>query len=118
MLVLTRGRDQEIRIGDDIIVRVLEVKGDRVRIGIDAPQAVSVHRQEVYEEIERANLAALDVAGNGLAEAGRLLEAQRRGAAEAHPTLFGTSATVCAIMTYERLVEDPKDPAPQHPIDD
>ena len=66
MLVLTRATDEEIRIGDDIIVRVLDVKGDRVRIGIEAPPAVPVHRQEVYLEIERANREALEVAGSGL----------------------------------------------------
>ena len=67
MLVLTRSPSQEIRIGHDIIVRVLEVKGDRVRIGIDAPDEVSVHRQEVYLEIPPANPAATKVAEPGLA---------------------------------------------------
>ena len=67
MLVLTRSPSQEIRIGHDIIVRVLEVKGDRVRIGIDAPHEVSVHRQEVYQEITRANEDATKVAEPGLA---------------------------------------------------
>ena len=68
MLVLTRTPNQEIRIGHDIIVRVLEVKGDRVRIGIDAPTEVSVHREEVYLEIAKANREATDVAAPGLAE--------------------------------------------------
>lgn len=67
MLVLTRSPSQEIRIGHDIIVRVLDVKGDRVRIGIDAPDEVSVHRQEVYLEIARANEAAQNVSDPGLA---------------------------------------------------
>jgi carbon storage regulator len=77
MLVLTRSTDQEIRIGQNIVVRVLEVKGDRVRIGIDAPPTVAVHRQEVFLEIERANRAALDVAGAGLESARALLEKKR-----------------------------------------
>ena len=68
MLVLTRTPTQEIRIGHDIIVRVLDVKGDRVRIGIDAPNEVSVHRQEVYLEIAKTNQEATQVAQPGLAE--------------------------------------------------
>lgn len=84
MLVLTRSRDEEIRIGDDITVRVLEVKGDRVRLGIVAPQSIAVHRQEVYEEIERANVAALDVARASLAEAGRFIGKRRDEKLEAN----------------------------------
>jgi carbon storage regulator len=68
MLVLTRSPSQEIRIGHDIIVRVLDVKGDRVRIGIDAPHEVSVHRQEVYQEITKANQESARVTEPGLAE--------------------------------------------------
>ena len=68
MLVLTRTPTQEIRIGHDIIVRVLDVKGERVRIGIDAPNEVSVHRQEVYLEIARTNEESTTVAAPGLAE--------------------------------------------------
>ncbi len=74
MLVLTRGTNEEIRIGHDIVVRVLEVKGDRVRIGIAAPPSVPVHRQEVYLEIERANREALEVIGSGLKGAEQLLK--------------------------------------------
>ena len=74
MLVLTRNRDQEIRIGDDIVVRILDVRGDRVRIGIDAPSEVSVHRQEVYIEIEKANRESMTVAGAGLSGARALVE--------------------------------------------
>ncbi|MEM7164928.1 MAG: carbon storage regulator CsrA [Planctomycetota bacterium] len=73
MLVLTRSCDEEIRIGDEIVVRVLDVKGDRVRIGIQAPSEVSVHRQEVYAEIERANQESLNVAASGLSGAKELL---------------------------------------------
>lgn len=77
MLVLTRGCDEEIRIGDSVIVRVLEVKGERVRIGIEAPPEVTVHRQEVYQEIERANRAATQVETAGLAGARALVEKKR-----------------------------------------
>lgn len=58
MLVLTRGVDEAIMIGHDVEVMVLEVRGDRVRIGIRAPAAVPVHRKEVYEAIQRENVEA------------------------------------------------------------
>jgi carbon storage regulator len=58
MLVFTRRRQQAIRIGDRIEVRVLRVGRDGVRIGITAPPDVPVHREEVYEEIREANRAA------------------------------------------------------------
>lgn len=52
MLILTRGISQSIKIGDDIEVMVLGVSGRQVRIGIDAPKPIPVHRQEVYERIK------------------------------------------------------------------
>ena len=53
MLVLSRKRDEKIMIGDNITVMVIEIRGDKVRLGIEAPREVSVHRQEVYEAIRR-----------------------------------------------------------------
>ncbi len=53
MLVLQRKRDEVIRIGDDITITVVEIRGDKVRIGISAPREVSVHRGEVYDVIQR-----------------------------------------------------------------
>lgn len=58
MLVFTRRRDQAIRIGDGIEVRVLRVGREGVRLGIVAPPEVTVHREEVYEEIRLANRSA------------------------------------------------------------
>ncbi|MDP2872544.1 MAG: carbon storage regulator CsrA [Bacillota bacterium] len=58
MLVLTRKRNQSIIIGDEVEVTVLEVRGDQVRLGINAPRRVSVHRREVYDEIQLANQEA------------------------------------------------------------
>ena len=55
MLVLSRHRDESIRIGDDIVITVVDIRGDKVRLGIDAPREISVHRQEVYEAIKREN---------------------------------------------------------------
>ena len=53
MLVLRRKKDEKIIIGDSITLMVIEIRGDKVRLGIDAPKDVSVHRQEVYEAIRR-----------------------------------------------------------------
>lgn len=61
MLVLSRHRDESIMIGDDIVVTIVDIRGDKVRLGIDAPQDVPVHRQEVYEAIQRENRKASQV---------------------------------------------------------
>ena len=53
MLVLSRKKDEKIIIGDNITIMVIEIRGDKVRLGIDAPKEVTVHRQEVYEAIKR-----------------------------------------------------------------
>jgi carbon storage regulator len=58
MLVLSRHRDESIMIGDDIVVTIVDIRGDKVRLGIQAPQHVPVHRQEVYEAIQRENRKA------------------------------------------------------------
>lgn len=55
MLVLSRMRDESIYIGDNIKITVVDIRGDKVRIGIDAPMEVPIHRQEVYEAIQREN---------------------------------------------------------------
>jgi carbon storage regulator len=54
MLVLSRKRDERIVIGDNIVITVVEVRGDKVRLGIDAPSEVPVHRQEVLEAMRRS----------------------------------------------------------------
>ena len=58
MLVLSRRIGESVVIGSDVVVTVLEVRGDIIRLGIDAPREVTVHRQEVFEAIEAANKSA------------------------------------------------------------
>ncbi len=60
MLVLARKLHESIRIGDEIEVSVVEIKGDQVKLGIKAPSRVTIHRQEVYDAIQRENVSAAD----------------------------------------------------------
>ena len=58
VLVLTRRPGESVMIGDDVVVTVLDVRGDVVRLGIKAPRSVQVHREEVYNELQKANREA------------------------------------------------------------
>ena len=60
MLVLSRNRDESIHIGDDIVITIVDVRGDRVRIGIKAPNHVAVHRREIYDLIQQEKQATSD----------------------------------------------------------
>jgi len=62
MLVLTRKTGQKIIIANDIEVIILETKGDAVKLGIEAPKHISIYREEIYEEIKKANLQATEQA--------------------------------------------------------
>ncbi len=53
MLVLSRQKDESIMIGDDVEITIVDVRGDKVRLGINAPKSVSVHRREVFDAIKR-----------------------------------------------------------------
>ena len=55
MLVLSRQRDETIMIGDDVQITVVDIRGDKVRLGITAPRHIQVHRKEVYDAIKREN---------------------------------------------------------------
>ena len=59
MLVLSRQRDESIIIGDNVVVTIVDIRGDKVRLGIEAPNEIPVHRQEVYEAIQRENRNSL-----------------------------------------------------------
>ena len=68
MLVLSRQRDETIMIGDEIEITVVDIRGDKIRLGISAPARIAVHRKEVYESIRRENEQAARIAGNDLAD--------------------------------------------------
>jgi carbon storage regulator len=60
MLVLSRQKDESIIIGDDVEITIVDVRGDKVRLGISAPKNITVHRKEVYEAIQREKAAKKD----------------------------------------------------------
>jgi carbon storage regulator len=79
VLVLTRHANQSIMIGHDIVVTVLEVRGDQVRIGIRAPRHVDVHREEVFVALQQANRSAASPTAEALEG---LAELRPQGAAD------------------------------------
>lgn len=62
MLVLSRQRDEAVLIGDDVIVRVVDIRGDKVRLGFDAPKDVKIHREEVWLKIKEQEKQAMEIA--------------------------------------------------------
>ncbi len=58
MLVLTRKKEQSIVIGEGIVITVLDIRGEQVRLGIVAPKEVTVHRQEIYQQIHTENVSS------------------------------------------------------------
>ncbi len=58
MLILTRRVGENVIVGDDIVISIIEVRGDAVRVGIQAPKSLSVHREEVWLELRRENAQA------------------------------------------------------------
>jgi carbon storage regulator len=79
MLVLGRRTGENIRIGDDIKVIVLEVRGGQIKLGIEAPLHIQVHREEIYERIQRQNRRAAGTSPAELTEAARFLRQNGRG---------------------------------------
>ena len=73
MLVLTRRAGESVMIGDDVVITVLEARGDVIRLGINAPKDVRVHREEVYRELQAANRAAASPADAVVEELTRTL---------------------------------------------
>jgi carbon storage regulator len=79
MLVLSRHRDESIMIGDDVVVTIVDIRGDKVRLGIDAPQDIPVHRREVYEAIQRENQKAAQIKASDTRKLGTDNRPPRRG---------------------------------------
>jgi carbon storage regulator len=75
MLVLTRKSDEGVRIGEDIKITVVEIKGNQVRLGIEAPVSIPVYRNEVYEKVRRENRLS---SGIGIEAFGKLKEVVSR----------------------------------------
>jgi carbon storage regulator len=73
MLKLTRKLGERIAVGDDITITFLEIKGKQVKVGIEAPRNISVHRQEIYEKIRSENLESSGVYADDLSNAANLL---------------------------------------------
>ena len=81
MLVLSRQRDERIVIGDEVEVVVVDIRGEKVRLGIVAPNTVSVHRKEIYESIRQENAQAASLHGTLGAIPGTPSLAHQRAAA-------------------------------------
>lgn len=73
MLVLTRRSGESVMIGDDVVITVLEVRGDVVRLGIRAPREVQVHREEIYRELQAANREAASPSDDAVLALAKLL---------------------------------------------
>ena len=71
MLVLSRQRDETIMIGDDVQITVVDIRGDKVRLGITAPREIQVHRKEVYDAIKRENQQASRLNPGDVPEVGK-----------------------------------------------
>ena len=86
MLVLSRRAGESVVIGHDVTITVLEVRGDLVRIGIDAPRSVQVHREEVYRELQEANRVAAAPSEDAVAALTASLTSKSRGGKPAPPS--------------------------------
>jgi carbon storage regulator len=73
MLVLTRKLGETIRIGDSITIRIVDLDGKHVKLGIDAPKNVSVNREEIYEKIQKENRAASVTQEQGIGDIATIL---------------------------------------------
>ena len=112
MLVLTRRRDEAIVIGDGIVVTIVDIRGDKVRLGITAPTKIAVHRKEVYDAIKAENeraalLASSDAEALRVAFRGAAPRGTRGPAAQGSPAGGG--------LPKPKLTGSPIGPVPSAP---
>lgn len=69
MLILTRKLGERITVGDDIVITLLDIRGSQVKLGIDAPRCIIIHRHEIYEKIREENLRSSEVLSVDLSRA-------------------------------------------------
>jgi carbon storage regulator len=74
LLVLTRKLGEKIQIGDDISIVIMEVKGKQVKLGIEAPANIKVHREEIYQKIQDENIRASNIEITDLSELEKLID--------------------------------------------
>jgi len=82
MLILTRKLGERIAVGDDIVITLLDIKGSQVKLGIEAPRHISIHRQEIYEKIRQENLKSSEVLTADLSKAVSFVQACKSGGKE------------------------------------
>ncbi|HET7626964.1 MAG TPA: carbon storage regulator CsrA [Bacillales bacterium] len=78
MLILTRKTNEEILIGGEIVLKVIEINGDQVKLGIEAPREVDIHRKEVFAAIQRENSEAAGTPSKLLEQLGKQLKTDKR----------------------------------------
>ena len=100
MLVLSRLRDETIMIGDEIEITVVDIRGDKIRLGISAPARIAVHRKEVYEAIGRENREAAQRAETTLPSAPSIIGTVKSGPAKSRGSIkqnTGRTTLVTAV---------------------
>ncbi len=109
MLVLSRQRDETIMIGDEIEITVVDIRGDKVRLGITAPTRIAVHRKEVYEAIRAENEQAAKLSQDGLPAPGGISPgpAKLRTGGSAARLGPGGIRPSCLAATLKRTGDDP-----------
>ncbi|QGN58033.1 carbon storage regulator CsrA [Nostocoides sp. HKS02] len=98
MLVLSRRPYESFRIGHDVVITVLEVNGDKVRIGIDAPPQVQVHRQEIYDEVQRANADAAAASPSATTDLARAVRGATKGLPASAPASDADAASGADVV--------------------
>jgi len=77
MLIISRKLGEKITIGDDTVITLVDIRDNQVRLGIDAPRHVGVHRQEVYDRIKKTNLASSEISETHMLKAMSVLKLDR-----------------------------------------